>query len=109
MHPDCEPVRSQCLIPSAPPAKPAAPRLADGRFFFSSCWTTGTDSTGIFRALGEYRYYPDGVPEKIPAAAPGLPVLLPRPFVRGVDIAMNAGEADRPSYFLAGELSKTGW
>ncbi|MFH1277118.1 MAG: glycosyltransferase family 39 protein [Candidatus Eisenbacteria bacterium] len=64
---------------------------------------------GTFRSLGEYRFYPDGLLKRAQNALPALPVPLPRPFVRGLDIAMNAGKADKPSYFLAGELSKEGW
>ncbi len=40
---------------------------------------------------------------------PWLRLPLPRPFINGVDMVLNVGRDQEPSFFLAGELSSQGW
>jgi hypothetical protein len=64
---------------------------------------------GTLAPLASLRLDPDGMLSGLAAAAPWLRLPLPGPFVEGVDMILNVGAGQEPSYFLAGELSAEGW
>jgi len=64
---------------------------------------------GSFALLSTATLAPNGLFAGWAAEYPWLRLPLPIPFVNGVDMILNVGKEQEPSYFLAGELSSEGW
>ena len=64
---------------------------------------------GTFGRLADARLAPGGTLAGIAEAAPWLRLPFPRPFIDGIDVVLEVGKVNDPSYFLAGELSADGW
>jgi hypothetical protein len=50
-----------------------------------------------------------GMLARLGDALPWLRLPLPRPFIEGIDVVLEAGKVHDPSYFLGGRLSADGW
>ena len=64
---------------------------------------------GTFDLLRNAALAPGGKLDSLAGALPWLRLPLPQAFVNGMDMAMEVGKGQEPSYFLAGELSADGW
>jgi 4-amino-4-deoxy-L-arabinose transferase-like glycosyltransferase len=69
----------------------------------------GYGFAGTFAPLARARLAEGGALWQLREAAPWLRLPLPVSFVDGVDMVMNVGKQDEPTYFLAGRLSSRGW
>lgn len=64
---------------------------------------------GTLDPLGSLALDAEGMLARLAASWPGLALPLPGPFVEGVDLVLNVGDADDASYYFAGNLSADGW
>lgn len=64
---------------------------------------------GTFSRLTDAALAGGGKLDRLAESVPWLRLPLPRAFVDGLDMAMEVGQVREPTYFLAGELSATGW
>jgi hypothetical protein len=64
---------------------------------------------GTLSPLRDAILAPGGTLASLVEAMPWLRLPLPRTFVEGLDVAMEVGKGQEPSYFLWGELSADGW
>ena len=64
---------------------------------------------GTFAPLVRARLAEGGALAQLRDAAPWLRLPLPVSFVDGIDMVMNVGKQQEPTYFLAGRLSSRGW
>jgi len=69
----------------------------------------GYGFAGTFAPLARAQLADGGALSQLRDAAPWLRLPLPVSFVDGVDMVMNVGKQDEPTYFLAGKLSSRGW
>jgi len=64
---------------------------------------------GTFAHLSETQLMPNGQLFSLAESYPWLRLPLPQSFISGVDMVLNVGKIQEPTYFLAGELSADGW
>jgi hypothetical protein len=69
----------------------------------------GYGFAGTGTPLSMVQLAPGGPLAGLARGLPGLPLPVPEPLVRGLDLASTSGATSEPTYFLAGELSATGW
>jgi len=69
----------------------------------------GYGFAGTFAPLARARLAGGGALAQLRDAAPWVRLPLPVSFIEGIDMVMNVGKQDEPSYFLAGKLSSRGW
>ena len=69
----------------------------------------GYGFAGTFAPLARAQLAEGGALAQMREAAPWIRLPLPLSFVDGIDMVMNVGKQNEPSYFLAGELSSGGW
>ena len=64
---------------------------------------------GTFALLGTATLDPKGLLAAAATDYSWLRLPLPIPFINGVDMVLNVGKEQEPSFFLAGTLSSEGW
>jgi hypothetical protein len=69
----------------------------------------GYGFSGTLTPLTRARLADGGALAQLRDAAPWLRLPLPVSFVDGIDMVLNVGKQQEPTYFLAGELSSRGW
>jgi hypothetical protein len=69
----------------------------------------GYGFAGTLAPLAPARLEAGGALAGLREAAPWLRLPLPLSFLEGIDMVMNAGRQQTPSFFLAGQLSNQGW
>jgi hypothetical protein len=69
----------------------------------------GYGFSGTFAPLTRARLADGGSLAQLRTAAPWLRLPLPLAYVDGIDMVMNVGKQQEPTYFLAGRLSSRGW
>jgi len=69
----------------------------------------GYGFAGTLAPLARARLEDGGALSQLRDAAPWLRLPLPVSFIDGIDMVMNVGKQDVPSFFLAGKLSNQGW
>ena len=69
----------------------------------------GYGFAGTFAPLARARLEAGGALAQLRDAAPWLRLPLPVSFLDGIDMVMNVGKQNAPSFFLAGQLSNQGW
>jgi hypothetical protein len=64
---------------------------------------------GTFASLDRAMFHAGGGLDAIRTALPWLRLPVPLPLLNGVEAVMTTGVVSEPRYFLAGELSASGW
>lgn len=64
---------------------------------------------GTFALLSSAKLDPNGTLASLAGSYPWLRLPLPIPFIDGIDMILNVGKEQEPSFFLAGTLSSEGW
>jgi hypothetical protein len=93
---------------STPPCKWASLLVTVGTVSLATL-NVGYGFDGTLGLLRNATLAPGGKLARIADVMPWLRLPLPRPFIEGIDVVLEAGKVHDPSYFLAGKLSAEGW
>jgi hypothetical protein len=95
--------------PGRPTARTWASLMGVAAALFLLVLNLGYGFGGTLGNLAGATLDPSGPLAALRAAAPWLRLPVPIQLVNGVDQVMTSGREHEPAYFLAGELSSTGW